>query len=95
MSKTNPKKFRIEKIIKRKGYKIYVKWKGCNNSFNSWTNRKDIVKMSEYFPEPKYLGKVKVKLDLSNYATKTDLKNAAGIYTSSLAKKVDLANLKF
>ena len=33
--------------------------------------------MSEYFPEPKSLGgRVKVKLDLSNYATKADLKNA-------------------
>ena len=51
--------------------------------------------MSEYFSEPKSLGgKVKVELDLSNYATKTDLKNATGIDTSSFAKKVDLANLK-
>ena len=51
--------------------------------------------MSQYFPEPKSLGgKVKVELDLSNYATKTDLKNATGIDTSSFAKKVDLANLK-
>ena len=51
--------------------------------------------MSEYFPEPKSLGgKVKVELDLSNYAIKTDLKNATGIDTSSFAKKVDLANLK-
>ena len=34
--------------------------------------------MSEYFPEPKSLGaNVKVELDLSNYATKADLKNAA------------------
>ena len=33
--------------------------------------------MSEYFPEPKSLGaKVKVELDFSKYATKTDLKNA-------------------
>ena len=50
--------------------------------------------MSEYFPEPKSLGKVNVELDLSNYATKTDLKNATGIDTSSFAKNVDLANLK-
>ena len=50
--------------------------------------------MSEYFPERKSLGKVKVELDLSNYATKTDLKNAAGIDTSFFAKKVDLTNLK-
>ena len=32
--------------------------------------------MSKYFPEPKFLGKVKVELNLSNYTTKADLKNA-------------------
>ena len=51
--------------------------------------------MSEYFPKPNSLGtNVKVELDLSNYATKTDLKNAAGVDTSDFAKKTDLANLK-
>ena len=50
--------------------------------------------MSEYFPEPKSLGKMKVELDLSNYAIKTDLKNVTGIDASSFAKKVDLASLK-
>ena len=51
--------------------------------------------MSEFFPEPKSLGgKVKVELDLSNYATKADLKNATGIDTSSFPKNVDSANLK-
>ena len=51
--------------------------------------------MSEYFPEPKSSGgRVKVELDLSNYATKADLKNTAGVDTSKFAKKVDLANLK-
>ena len=51
--------------------------------------------MSEYIPEPKYLGrKVKIELDLSNYATKTDFKNATGIDTSSFTKKVDSATLK-
>ena len=50
--------------------------------------------MREYFPEPKFLGKVKIELDLSNHATKTDLKNATGIDTLSFAKKVDLASLK-
>ena len=50
--------------------------------------------MSEYFPEPKPLGKMKVELDLSNYATKTDFKNIRGIDISSFAKKVDLAGLK-
>ena len=39
--------------------------------------------MSEFFIELKSLGKVKVELDLFNYATKTDLKNATGIDTLS------------
>ena len=51
--------------------------------------------MSEYFPELKSLGgRVKVESDLSNYARKTDFKNAPGNYTSSFAEKVDLPNLK-
>ena len=42
--------------------------------------------MSEYFPEPKPLrGRVKVELDLSNYATKADLKIAAGVDLSKFA----------
>ena len=51
--------------------------------------------MSEYFPEPKSLGKrLKIELNLSNYVTKVDLKNATGINTSKFAKKLDLLNLK-
>ena len=41
--KTNQKEFRIEKVINRKGDKLYVKWKGYNNSFNSWIDKKDLV----------------------------------------------------
>ena len=37
------KEFWIKKVIKRKGDKLYVKWKGYNNSFNSWIDKKDIV----------------------------------------------------
>ena len=40
---SNQKEFRIEKILKRKGDKLYVKRKGYDNSFNSWINNKDIV----------------------------------------------------
>ena len=51
--------------------------------------------MSEYFLKLRSLGgNVKVELDLSNYATKADLKNATGVDTSKFAKKVDLASLK-
>ena len=42
--KTNQKKFRREKVIKRKGDKLYVKWKGCDNSVNSSINKKDFVR---------------------------------------------------
>ena len=43
LQKTNQKEFRIGKIIKRKGNKLYVKWKGFDNSFNGWIDKKDIA----------------------------------------------------
>ena len=43
LQKTNQQKFRIEKVIKRKGDKLYVKWKGYDNSFNSRIDKKDLV----------------------------------------------------
>ena len=47
--------------------------------------------MSEYFPESKSSERrVEFELDLSNYATKADLKNVTGVDTSKVAKKVDL-----
>ena len=52
--------------------------------------------MSLYFPKPNELfGKnINVKVDLSNYATKTDIKNTLHVYTSSLALKSNLASFK-
>ena len=44
LQKANQKRFRIEKVIRRKGVKLKVKWKGDDNSFNSWTNKKDSIK---------------------------------------------------
>ena len=44
LQKINRKQFRIEKIIKRKRNKLYLKWKGYNNSFNSWIDKKDLIK---------------------------------------------------
>ena len=38
--KKNQQRFRMEKLTKRKGNKFYVKWKGYNNSFNSWIDKK-------------------------------------------------------
>ena len=41
--KTSQKEFRIEKVLKRKVDKLYAKWKGYDNSFNSWINKKDLI----------------------------------------------------
>ena len=43
LQKTNQKEFRIEKVLKKKGDKLHVKWKGYDNSFNSSIDKKDIV----------------------------------------------------
>ena len=40
LQKTNQKQFRVEKVIKRKGDKLYVKWKDCDSYFNSWIDKK-------------------------------------------------------
>ena len=43
LQKSNQEEFRIKKVIKREGDKLYVKWKGYNSSFNSWIDKKDIA----------------------------------------------------
>ena len=43
LQKTYQQEFRIEKVIKRKGDKLYVEWKGYDNFFNSWVDKKDLV----------------------------------------------------
>ena len=87
MQKINQQQFRIEKVIKRKGNKLYVKWKGYDSSFNSWIDKKDLVEMSQHFPKPyePFGGDINVKFDLSNYPTKTDLKNVSHVDVSSFA----------
>ena len=44
LQKANQKQIRFEKVIKRKENKLYVKWKEYNNSFNSWIDKKDLIK---------------------------------------------------
>ena len=83
----------VEKVIKRKGDKLNVKWKDYDSSFSSWIDEEDIIWMNKYFPKPKFGGRVKVELGLSNYATKVDLQNSTCVDTSKFAKKVDLRNL--
>ena len=44
VQKTNQQELRIEKVIKKKGDKLYVKWKGYDSSFNSWIDKNDLIK---------------------------------------------------
>ena len=58
--------------------------------------KKTLYKISQYFPklyEP-FSGNINVKVDLSNYGTKDDIKNITHVDTSSFALKANLANLK-
>ena len=52
--------------------------------------------MGQYFSKPyeSFGGDINVKVDLSNYATKTDLQEATGIDTSSFSLKLNLASLR-
>ena len=43
LQNTSQEEFRIEKVIRRKGDKLYVKWKGYDNSFNSWIDKGRLV----------------------------------------------------
>ena len=85
LQRINLEEFRIEKVIKKIGDKLYVKWKGYDNSFNSWIDKK---------PYEPFGGDINVKVDLSNYATKTDLKNVSHVDVSRFALKSNSASLK-
>ena len=53
--------------------------------------------MSQYFPKPfnsHFNDSIKIEIDLSNYATKADIKNISHVDTSSFALKTNLADLK-
>ena len=58
----------------------------------NFLNERSHIKMSQYFPKPfrNFGGNINVKVDLSNYATKTDLKNISHVDTSSFALKINL-----
>ena len=84
-----------------------MKWKEYDNSFNCWINEKDLewnfflneilsLQISQYFPKPlrSFGGNINVKVHLSNYAAKTDLKNVTHVDTSCFALKTSLASLK-
>ena len=67
-----------------------------SHTYLKGTNCKQRIKMSQYFPKPfrSFGGNITVKVDLSNYATKTDPTNVTHVDTSRFALKTNLASLK-
>ena len=97
MQKANQKEFRIEKVIKKKGDKLFVKWKGYDNSFNSWIDKKDLLYMSSGYFLTYSTAKnkiVDIKLNLSGYVTQKEFKNLTKVDTSDFALKTNVTALK-
>ena len=83
LQKTNQNEFRVEKEIQRKDDKTMLNGKAM------------ILSKTKIFSKTKILRRKSVsRIRFINYATKTDLKNATGVYTSQFTKKVDIASLK-
>ena len=87
LQKTNQTKFMIEKVINKKGNKLYAKWNHYDNSFNSWIE-KNIYSIDIY-----YMKSVNIFVNLV-VVTKADLKGTTGVDTSNVPWKSDLANLE-
>ena len=49
LQRANQKQFRTEKVTKRKGIKLYVKWKGYKNWCDSWIDEKNSINESIFF----------------------------------------------
>ena len=44
LQKTNQQEFRVDKLIKKKEHKLYVKWEGYDNSYSSWIDKNYVIK---------------------------------------------------
>ena len=91
---TSQEEFRIEKGLKRKGDKLYVKWKDYDNRFNSWIDKKDLIYEWVNTFLNHFGGNINVEVASSNYATKTYLKNVTHTDTSSFPLEANLASWK-
>ena len=92
LQKTSQEKFRIEKIMKRKSDKLYIKWNGYDNSFNSWINEKDLVKKWVNT----FLSRLEILEEILMWNLIFQIMQQKLTYdsTSSFALKTNLASLK-
>ena len=70
-------------MIEKKGVKLNVKWKGYDNSFKSWIDKKDILKWNDLFSKTIYIPVVK-----KSKSWKSDLKKATAVDTTNLLEMV-------
>ena len=79
-------------MIKKKGNKLYVKWKGYDNSFNSWIDKKDMSYVPTYSEVKEEI--VSVTLNLSNYVTQKEFESLTKVDTSDFALKTNVAEIR-
>ena len=94
LQKTNQEEFRIEKVIRRKGNKLYVKWKCYDNSFNSWIDKKDITHVDvTSFASKTNLAALKTEVDKLDTdklkTTPVDLAKLSNVIENEVVKKTD------
>ena len=82
-------------MIKKTRDKLYLKYKGSGNSFNSFIDRKGIAMQNSYYQEPDKHSKkkIKIELDLCNYEKKLKQKSNK-CHVLDFTKTTDLPNLK-
>ena len=96
LQKAKQEEFWIEKELREKEISYMLNRTGMILHLITGLIKKTFYKMGQYFPKPyePFGGDINVKVDLSNYATKADLKGATGIDTSNLTLKSNLGKLK-
>ena len=85
-------------MLETKGINLFVKWKGYDNSSNSWVNKSDIIWLwvSIFLGHGSFETNAKVKLALSTFETKSDIKEGTKINIhQNLQTKMVLISLKW
>ena len=93
---TNRQEFKIEKVVRKKEINYMSNGKVIIVHLIVGLTKKTLYKMSQYFPKPykPFGGDINVKVNLSNYAAKTNVKDITHLDPSNEALKTNLANLK-
>ena len=88
MRKAIQKEFRGEKVVKRKGDKLYVKWKGNNSSFNSWIDKRNNINEWTFSKTEIFLRKGKIWIRFLKLSEKkADLENTTEVDASKFSKR--------